>query len=94
MKCTLVIKSGKDGFLIGQLKEFPEVFTQGLTINEVKENISDVLEMYFEDLREKYEPQGEMVEVSEIINILISIYEKDKIHKTLVGASLHRLSFI
>jgi predicted RNase H-like HicB family nuclease len=53
MKYTLVIKAGKDGYLIGQLKEFPEVFTQGLTIDEVKENISDVLEMYLEDLREK-----------------------------------------
>jgi predicted RNase H-like HicB family nuclease len=52
MKYTLVIKTGKDGFLIWQLKEFPEVFTQGLILDEVKENISDVLEMYFEDLRE------------------------------------------
>jgi predicted RNase H-like HicB family nuclease len=51
MKCTLIIKEGKDGFLIGQLKELPEVFTQGLTTAEVKENISDVLEMYLEDLK-------------------------------------------
>jgi predicted RNase H-like HicB family nuclease len=67
MKCTLVIKNGKDGFLIGQLKELPEVFTQGLTIDEVKENIADVLEMYLEDLREKYEPQGEMIEEIEMV---------------------------
>ncbi|MDR0606176.1 MAG: type II toxin-antitoxin system HicB family antitoxin [Bacteroidales bacterium] len=53
MKCTLVIKTGQDGFFIGQLKELPEVFTQGKTLNEVKENISDVLEMYLEDLIEK-----------------------------------------
>jgi predicted RNase H-like HicB family nuclease len=53
MKCTLVVKTGQNGFLIGQLKEFPEVFTQGATLDEEKENISDVLAMYFEDLREK-----------------------------------------
>ena len=48
MKYTLVIKSGKDGFLIGQLKELPEVFTQGLSIDELKENIADALDMYLE----------------------------------------------
>jgi predicted RNase H-like HicB family nuclease len=67
MKCTLVVKTGQDGFLIGQLKEFPEVFTQGTTLDEVKENISDALEMYFEDLREKYEPQGKMIEETEMV---------------------------
>jgi predicted RNase H-like HicB family nuclease len=67
MKCTLVVKTGQDGFLIGQLKEFPEVFTQGTTLDEVKENISDVLEMYFEDLREKYKPQGKMIEETEMV---------------------------
>jgi predicted RNase H-like HicB family nuclease len=51
MKYTLVIKKGQNGFLIGQLKEFPDVFTQGTTLAELKENIVDALEMYFEDLR-------------------------------------------
>ena len=66
MKYTLIIKAGKDGFLIGQLKELPEVFTQGLSIDEVKENIADALDMYLEDLREQYEPQGEMIEEMEM----------------------------
>ena len=67
MKYTLVIKQGKDGFLIGQLKELPEVFTQGLTVSELKENIADVLELYFEDMRENYQSQGEMIDEEEII---------------------------
>ena len=62
MKYTLVIKKGQNGFLIGQLKEFPEVFTQGITLDEVKENIADALEMYLEDLRESYVLDGEMIE--------------------------------
>jgi len=61
MKYTLVIKQGQDGFFIGQLKEIPEVFTQGLTISELKENIADVLAMYLEDMREKYVSQGVML---------------------------------
>ena len=54
MKYTLVIKQGQDGFLIGQLKELPAVFSQGLTHSELKENIAEVLELYLEDMREKY----------------------------------------
>ncbi len=50
MKHTFVIKKEKDGFLIGQLKELPAVFTQGLTVAELKENITNVVEMYFEDM--------------------------------------------
>jgi predicted RNase H-like HicB family nuclease len=67
MKYTLVIKQGKDGFLIGQLKELPAVFTQGLSISELKENIADALELYLEDMREIYQPQGVMVDEEEIV---------------------------
>jgi len=67
MKYTLVIKQGKDGFLVGQLKELPDVFTQGATISELKENIADVLELYFEDMRENYQPQGLMIDEEEIV---------------------------
>jgi len=67
MRYTLVVKQGQDGFLIGQLKELPAVFSQGLTISELKENIADVLELYLEDMREQYVPQGVMLEEEEMI---------------------------
>ena len=66
MTLTLVIKKGKNGFLIGQLKELPAVFTQGLTVEEVKENIVDSLELYLEDIREQYLPEGEMLQEEEL----------------------------
>lgn len=66
MKLTLIVKKGKNGYLIGQLKELPEVFTQGLTIEELKENISDALEIYFEDVRERYQPDGDMLQEEEL----------------------------
>ena len=53
MKLTLIVKKGKNGYLIGQLKEIPAVFTQGLTIDELKENIADALEMYLGDFWER-----------------------------------------
>jgi predicted RNase H-like HicB family nuclease len=51
MKLTLVIRQGTTQ-LIGQIKEIPGVLTQGQTIEEVKENIVDALELYLEDIRE------------------------------------------
>ena len=47
--------------MIGQLKEFPAVFTQGHSVEEIKENILDVWEMYLEDVCEQYLPDGEML---------------------------------
>ncbi len=67
MKLTLVIKKGKSDFLVGQLKELPEVFTQGKDIVELRENILDALELYFEDLREQYSPNGEIISEEEIV---------------------------
>lgn len=67
MKLTLVIKKGKSNYLVGQLKELPEVFTQGKDIQELRENIQDALEIYLEDLREQYSPKGEMLSEEEIV---------------------------
>lgn len=67
MKFTLVIKKGKNNYLIGQLKELPEVFTQGKDIQELRENIADALELYLEDVREQFNPKGEMYSEEEIV---------------------------
>ena len=67
MKLTLVIKKRKNGFLIGQLKEIPAVFTQGLSVEEVKENIKDALDLYLEDTREQYHPDGDMLHEEELV---------------------------
>ena len=67
MKFTLVIKKGKSNYLVGQLKELPEVFTQGKDIQELRENIADALELYLEDVREQFNPKGEMYSEEEIV---------------------------
>ena len=79
MKLTLVIKKGKSGYLIGQLKELPAVFTQGLTVEEVKVNIADSLELYLEDIREQYLPEGEMLLEEELSFAWHD--EKDQVYK-------------
>ena len=50
MKLTIVVSKGKD-FFIGTIKEIPAVLTQGLTIEETKENVLDALQLYLEDMQ-------------------------------------------
>ena len=69
MRLTIVIKKGESGYLVGQLKEFPAVFSQGKTVKELRSNIKDALEQYFEDLREQYEPNGEIITEEELLFI-------------------------
>jgi|SaaInlStandDraft_4_1057021.scaffolds.fasta_scaffold210395_2 predicted RNase H-like HicB family nuclease len=48
MTLTLIIKQEKDGFLVGHVKELPDVFAKGLTESEITESISNSLESYFD----------------------------------------------
>ncbi|PSR03434.1 MAG: HicB family protein [Bacteroidetes bacterium SW_11_45_7] len=61
MKLTLVITKGEDGFLIGQLKEIPEVISQATDQNELKANIKDALSLYLEDVRSEQISSHELV---------------------------------
>lgn len=66
LRLTIVVNTGNSSFLVGQLKEIPEVFTQSKDIEELKINILDALELYFEDLREQYNPNGNMISEEEL----------------------------
>lgn len=55
-----MIRKAEDGF-IGQVRELPEVLTQGDSIEEVKENIVDALDLYFDYMREKNSDNNNVV---------------------------------
>ena len=61
MKLTIKITKGTNGNLIGQIKEIPNVLTQGKSIEEVKENIIDALELYLTDMREERAHDNESI---------------------------------
>lgn len=44
---TIIVQKGESGYLVGQLKEYPTVMSQGKTIDEFSENIKDTLQLYF-----------------------------------------------
>lgn len=61
MKLTLVITKGDSGYLVGQLKEIPEVVSQGTDKANLKANIKDALSLYLEDVRSEKVSPNELV---------------------------------
>ena len=52
MTITAIIEQGENGWLVGQLKEFPAVIDQGKTVEELKANLLQGLQFYLEMQRE------------------------------------------
>lgn len=48
MKLTIIETIDNDGFFIGQLKEFPQVISEGKTKEELIVNMKDALKTYFD----------------------------------------------
>lgn len=45
---TAIIEKSEDGWYVGQVQEVPEALSQGKTIDELMENLSDALHLVFE----------------------------------------------
>jgi len=52
MKLTAIIEKGENGWYVGQLEEIPSVISQGRTIEELKANLLDALQLVLETQRE------------------------------------------
>jgi len=57
LSITAIIEKDPSGWYIGQLEEFPEVLSQGKTIEELKDNLMDALNLVLEEQREKTKEQ-------------------------------------
>ncbi|MCX6279526.1 MAG: type II toxin-antitoxin system HicB family antitoxin [Bacteroidetes bacterium] len=49
---SVVIEKSDDGWYVGQIPEVPEVISQGKTIEELKENLLDALNLVMSTNRE------------------------------------------
>ena len=45
MNYTAIIEKSEDGFYVGQVQEIPEAIAQGITIDELKQNLLDALQL-------------------------------------------------
>jgi predicted RNase H-like HicB family nuclease len=61
MKLTISISKGEEYF-IGTIKEIPGVITQGISIEETKENIMDALELYLEAMESESKLENVVLE--------------------------------
>lgn len=52
-----------DGWYVGRLREVPGVFSQGETLEELKENIKDAVAMMLEDSGDVEHPESKVLEV-------------------------------
>ena len=55
MKLTAIIEKSADGWYVGQIEEIPEAISQGKTIDELKANLVDALELIMQANREETE---------------------------------------
>jgi predicted RNase H-like HicB family nuclease len=52
MNFTAIIEKSDDGWYVGQLEELPAVLSQGKTVDELKENLLDALQMLLDANKE------------------------------------------
>lgn len=55
MQLTMMVFEGDDGYLVGQIEEYPAVASQGKTMNELKANLKDALKLYLEFQKDQIE---------------------------------------
>ncbi len=55
MRFTAIIERDKDGIYVGQIEEVPAAISQGGSLEELKENLQDALELIFSVNREEVE---------------------------------------
>jgi len=49
---TAIIEKSDDGYYVGQVQEIPEAIAQGKTIEELKQNLMDALQLIIDYHRE------------------------------------------
>lgn len=69
MKLTAIIEEGENGWLVGQIEEIPTVISQGKTMEELKNNLLDALQLFLSTQKELTEKDylGRNVTREEII---------------------------
>ena len=55
MRFTAIIEQDENGVYIGQIEEVPAAISHGSTLEELKENLQDALELIFSVNREEVE---------------------------------------
>ena len=52
MELTILVEKGENGYLVGQIQEYPAAISQGKTLDELKENLKDALRLLLDMQKE------------------------------------------
>ena len=52
MQLTAIIQQGENGWYVGQIEEIPAAISQGKTVEELKHNLLDALQLWFQTQKE------------------------------------------
>ncbi len=55
MRFTAIIERDEEGIYVGQIEEVPAAISQGTTLEELKENLQDALQLIFSVNRDEVE---------------------------------------
>jgi predicted RNase H-like HicB family nuclease len=69
MRFTAIIEKDENGVYVGQIEEVPAAIAQGDTLEELRENLQDALELVFEVNRDEVEAgyEGKLFFKEEIV---------------------------
>jgi len=61
----MIVEQDEDGFFIGEIPQLKACYSQGQTLDELRENIKEVIEMCLEE--EEFETTSEFIGVQKVI---------------------------
>lgn len=63
MELTILVQKGENGYLIGQIQEYPEALSQGKTLDELKVNLKDALTLILDFQKEQLQKEYSKIKV-------------------------------
>ena len=56
LELTIMVEKGENGYYVGQIVEYPAALSQGLTMDELENNLKDALKLLLQVQKEQIIP--------------------------------------
>ena len=57
LELTIMVEKGENGYYVGQIVEYPAALSQGLTMDELENNLKDALKLLLQVQKEQIEQE-------------------------------------
>lgn len=62
----IIVEKDSDGFYVGSVPELPGCHTQGLTLKELRANMSEAIQAYLESMENEEQPSTKFVKMEKV----------------------------